>query len=408
MALLDFLFGKKPEKERLKPKNEDEQSRHRLAEEKHIAEERETRFTVNKRGEERLSQLEAQHKTEESNDESKKNSVIIDGREISIDHADYMVNMEAETAYEAHDYPTAIAKYSFLIEKNKNAFQYYKFRGTVYEDMGDDNLAFNDFAKAVELCPDNAGALYRLAMVYQRRNDIKTAIKYLEKAYTYSPTYDNLMGNNYNNILFVHKRVIASNLANFLTQCNRVEEGLNLLNEVISNCPDYSFPYFVKAITLANQGDFKNAASCAKMATELGHPQANSLLAQINARLTNSNSEDRYAKMVDNASFNPFNITTDKALYNTTPLPDLKSVFTNELSNSFSMLYGRMDEDRILSSYIFNLAESYYKNAGYIPKNTLDDIIAAVYSAYKNTSYYNSSITMDDTKYKVYFSLLNK
>ena len=112
--------------------------------------------------------------------------------------------------------------------------------------------------------------------------------------------------------------------------------------------------------------------------------------------------------MVDKASFNPFNITTDKALQNTTPLPDYRNVFARELTNLFSTLNGHMSEDAVVTSYIFNLAESYYNNAGYIPKNSLDDIIESVYSAYQNTSYYNPSISLNDVKYKVYFSLLNR
>lgn len=409
MGLLDFLFGNKKEKERIEKERQAEQERQRIANEKRIAEEREARLAANKKKEEeRLARLKAQKEAEEKA-KSENLSFNICGKEIVLDPENLKVDQEALEAYEKHDYSTAVSKYSSLIEKNSEDFQYYKFRGTVYEDMGNDSLAFKDFTKAVELCPTDAVALYRLAMAYHRKNDMETAIKYLEKAYNYSPTYDNLMGNVFNNILFVHKRVIACNLANFLTQSNRIEEGLKLLDEVISHCPDYSFPHFVKAITLANKGELKAAASCAKKASELGHSQASALLTQINAMLAKANSStDKYTEMVNNATFNPFNITTDPAFRNPNKLPDLTSVFMNELSRSFSMLKDHMDEKSILSSYIFNMAESYYKNAGYIPKDTLDEIIASVYSAYNNISYYNSSITLDDIKYKVYFSLLNR
>lgn len=409
MGLLDFLFGRKSEKERQEKERHAEQERLRLAEEKRIAEEREKRLADNKRKEEaRLAKLKEQREAENEKKGLDMDSITICGHKVVIDPADLKIDQEALIAYESKDYQTAIAKYSILIEKNKEAFQYYKFRGTVYEDMGDDNFAFRDFSKAVELCPTDAIALYRLGMVYYRRKDIEKAITYLEKANKHMPSYDNYMGNVYNNMLFVHKRVIVGNLANFLIQCNRIEDGLKLLNEVITNCPDYSFPYFVKAVVLVNQGDFKNAVSCAKKAKELGYPQADILLAQINAQLSGSNSKDRYAEMVDNASFNPFNITTDRALQNTSQLPDLKSVFINELSKSFSMLSEHMDELNILTSYIFNLAESYYNNAGYIPKNTLDEIIESVYSAYQSTIYYNSSVTLDKIKYQIYYNLLNR
>ena len=181
MGLLDILFGKKAEKERLRKEHEAEQERLRLAQEKRIADEREARLATNKKKEEeRLARLKSQQEADNSTTESVRTSFKIDGREIVVDAADLKIDQEALNAYEAHDYP---------------AFQYYKFRGTVYEDMGDDNSAFNDFAKAVDLCPTDAVALYRLAMVYHRRKDLRTAIKYLEEAYKYSPTYDNLMGN---------------------------------------------------------------------------------------------------------------------------------------------------------------------------------------------------------------------
>lgn len=295
-----------------------------------------------------------------------------------------------------------------MIKRNPTSFQYYKFRGTVYEDKGNDVLAKADFVRAVELCDTDSTALFRLGMVYQRGGDLQSAIKYLEMANSRIDTYDKLMGDTYNNILFVHKRVIAANLANFLSQVNRINEALRILDEVIINCTDYAYPYFVKSIILANKKEYADALALAEKARSLGHAQANALISQLKTKISVTGTPDRYSKMVECATFNPFNITTNPSLQNTNPLPDLTEVFQRELSNSFRMLRGRMDDLTIVSSYIFNLAESYYNNAGYIPKNTLDEIIESVYKALKQTQYSDAVSNIEDLKYKLYYSLLNR
>ena len=207
------------------------------------------------------------------------------GKHINITSEQLEIDSKALHAYETQNYQEAVNLYSQLIEMSPEAHQYYQFRGTAYEDMGNDSLAKKDFEKAVELCPSNSTALYRLGMVYQRKGDLKNAILYLKQAYNHNPTYQDLMGNVYNNILFVHKRVIAANLGNFLTQVGDSAEGLQYIDEVINNCPDYSYPYYVKAITIANQGNLHEASKYALKAANLGNNQAAMLFMQIRQML---------------------------------------------------------------------------------------------------------------------------
>ena len=205
----------------------------------------------------------------------------IDGLNINISKEHLEIDSKALYAYEHKDYNKALMLYSQLINEVPDAHQYYQFRGTVYEDMGNDKMAKADFEKSIQLRPTNAVSLYRLGMVYQREGDLRNAIKFLERAYEHNPTYQNLMGNTYNNILFVHKRIISANLGNFLTQVGRTSEGIKYLDEVIENCPDYSYPYFVKAITLANQGAYAEASKLALKAANLGNNQAANLFMQL-------------------------------------------------------------------------------------------------------------------------------
>lgn len=120
--------------------------------------------------------------------------------------------------------------------------------------------------------------------------------------------------------------------------------------------------------------------------------------------------EDRYTKMVKEATFNPFNITCDPKLQNNTNVPDLRVVFSRELDNLGSKVanvqgYNLKD---LVAGYAFNLVESYYNNAGYVPKNSLDQILEQVYDALKTTRLKSVFSTLDDLKYHCYYGYLHQ
>lgn len=120
--------------------------------------------------------------------------------------------------------------------------------------------------------------------------------------------------------------------------------------------------------------------------------------------------DDRYTKMVKNATFNPFNITCEEHLQATISLPsNFKDVFIKELNELYmkiSYLNGLNKKDMI-KGYAFNLAESYYNNAGYVPKNALDQILEQVYAALLETNFKDEFKTLDDSKYECYYGFLN-
>lgn len=117
---------------------------------------------------------------------------------------------------------------------------------------------------------------------------------------------------------------------------------------------------------------------------------------------------DRYAKMVEQTSFNPFNITINPTLQNTQALPNYQAVFKRELRQTLSnkIIISNIGEKQAIKSYVFNMAESYFNNAGYIPQNTLDEIILQIYNA-ANELGTKSFKSLDDFKYEVYYMLLN-
>ncbi len=124
--------------------------------------------------------------------------------------------------------------------------------------------------------------------------------------------------------------------------------------------------------------------------------------------------DDRYSRMVKNATFNPFNITCDPNLENKNEMPDFRAVFTNELTNTYNRLVAFNEANNretltsMITGYTFNLVESYYKNAGYVPKNTLDKILEQVYDAIQQTGFRVLNWTLDDFKYNCYYGYLNK
>lgn len=131
-------------------------------------------------------------------------------------------------------------------------------------------------------------------------------------------------------------------------------------------------------------------------------------------KMSNSNNikemKDRYSEMVESSTFNPFNITTNPMLQNAIPLPDgMEPIFKQELMRIYSSPVARqhLGNMQILTGYVFNMVESYYKNAGYVPKNTVDAIIELCYHAVSTTAYGAFLESLDGVKYHVYYSLLN-
>lgn len=307
-------------------------------------------------------------------------SITLGGKTITFDEKTkerVALENQALQAYDSKQYQTAINIYNRIIAGAPDEQMYYTRRGTVYEDMGDDVNAKKDFMKAVQMKPDDYLAQFRLGMLYSREKNLEKAVEWLRKSYRNTSTYQSVMGNVYNNALFVHKRVIAYNLGNFLNQIGQKQEGMRILDEVIANCPDYSYPHFSKGLTYFQDGNLVEAEKCMNKAQSLGHPQAGAALSQLiepalalkrsnSVSATDDSLNDKYSRMVENTSFNPFNITTDRNANQNLRFGDLTEVFTNELNdifNNFGPSISMEIFDQILSGYTFNIIESYYNSS---------------------------------------------
>lgn len=123
---------------------------------------------------------------------------------------------------------------------------------------------------------------------------------------------------------------------------------------------------------------------------------------------------DKYSKIIDEATFNPFKITTDPRLNANLKLPEMTSVFRRELEDLFDKLSGIDGGAKMwgnmLAGYAFSMIESYYKNAGYVPKVIMDQILEQIFNALRTSRYASrfSSVTLIDLKDKMYHDLTTK
>jgi tetratricopeptide (TPR) repeat protein len=119
--------------------------------------------------------------------------------------------------YGAQDYSGAVIEFTKAINAQPGNQNFYLMRGTASEDAGDDMQAEKDFKKMLELAPTSFIGAYRLGMVYFRKKDFESAIRWLKVSYNNASDLDlSHAGIGNNNIFFIHKKIIAGNLGNFL------------------------------------------------------------------------------------------------------------------------------------------------------------------------------------------------
>ena len=124
-----------------------------------------------------------------------------------------------------------------------------------------------------------------------------------------------------------------------------------------------------------------------------------------------TNEGDVYSKIIENATYNPFNLSTDPMLNRCVMLPDVRNVFRRELESTFdnlgSISLPQSQWERLLSGYIFSLLESYFKNAGVLPQKAMDIIIEQVYDAVMTSRYKSrfGSLTLRSLKDRMYHAL---
>lgn len=354
--------------------------------------------------------------------ENKSVNFTLNGKTVSTDMNVLAQTMplfdKAKVLYESKQYSEAARLFSQMIELQPENANWYIYRGTTYEDMGLDAKAKPDFEKAVRLAPSDSLALYRLGMLYSRKNNYEKAVEYLQRSFDNFHYIENPLGKGLdNNLLFIHKKKIGNNLGHYLIQLGKNEIAYRILDDVITNCPDYSYAYYTKGLGLVGEKKYIESIALLGKAQELGHPQAAGLLnlvfMQANVVDEKPSFEDRYSEMVRTTSFNPFNISLNPEDNDAVQMADLTTVFQRELNSLFSKLQTGLDLKvfvQILTGYAFSLIESWYNNAGMVPKKAMDEILRQVYDACSKTdqSQYLKKFSFEDFKYHLYYNLTHK
>lgn len=119
--------------------------------------------------------------------------------------------------------------------------------------------------------------------------------------------------------------------------------------------------------------------------------------------------EDRYSEMVRTATFNPFKLTVNPLLNKDLQFGNMISIFKKELCSTVPIMIGNgYSAKEAIEAYTFNMIESYYNNAGFVPKAMSDVIFEQIYEAAKQTIYASHICSLDDFKYKLYWTFTHQ
>ncbi len=300
---------------------------------------------------------------------------------------DYEINPDAMVysqqgldKYQQKDYAGSVTAFTKAINAQPTNQNFYTMRGTAYEDMGNDIDAEKDFRKTLELLPTDSVAAYRLGMVYFRKQDFENAVKWLKISHANSTGLGlEHVGITNNNIFFVHKKIIAGNLGNFLTQLKRYDEGYKYLDEAIKLDPNYANPYMTKGLALVQSGKQDEGMKYIKKASELGDPKAPAVLQMLNGLLGGSQKTN---------SSNPLNIVDDPQLNRMHKLPNLVAGFANDLMIYYRALddrHGSVTIDQFISLTVYYsidlLIEYRDKALNTLPSSIIEDVKRQVLEA---------------------------
>ncbi len=79
----------------------------------------------------------------------------------------------------------AIGFFNKAIKYDENNYEAYYYRGCAYSNNFNNEQAFHDWNKAIELKPDYADPYFNIGLIYRRQNDYSMACYYFKLAEKY-------------------------------------------------------------------------------------------------------------------------------------------------------------------------------------------------------------------------------
>jgi len=331
---------------------------------------------------------------------------------IKINTDSQMLNFQQQAInyYDNKDYQKALVYASKAIDRDSSNNYNYNLRASIKEDMGDVDGALEDFKKTLYYGEDWYAIYHSIATLYLKKQEPSMALKAIEIAFKLKESNKNIE----QNLPYVMPGGIVKRVELYVMYANKANAELQLkqhdraerdIEKSIELNPNYARAYYLKGMNYLAMNDKTKGLRFLNIAAEKGDAFALMMLSQLGQ----SQKNDKYSQMIDNAVFNPFKLTTASQLQVTQNLPDLVNVFKGELQNYAhnAMIRQLQDDKTIVKSYVFNLIESYYNNAGYVPQNALDQVLDQVYKAMQNTDFKNTFRSFDNFKYEIYYSFLN-
>ncbi len=95
-------------------------------------------------------------------------------------------------ALEAEDYPTAIERFSALIDHAPDFAEGWNGRATTYYMMGEYGLSISDVEHVLALNPRHFAALSGLAFMFETMDEPEMALKALHAAHELTPNRTNI------------------------------------------------------------------------------------------------------------------------------------------------------------------------------------------------------------------------
>lgn len=300
------------------------------------------------------------------------------GKEIKLNHNGYSFSSLGIESYLQSDFLKAVEYFSKAIFYQPDNPNFYTWRGTAFEDIGQDQEASKDFLKTLEIKPTDFLASYRLGMVYYRKNDFDNAIKWLKISYDSAIKLTELgvdMSKNIgiNNIFIVDTKIIANNLGSFLIQIGKYDESLKYIDKSIELDPNYHFAYLSKGLAYLQMNLEDKAIPFLIKAKKLGNPKADSILREL----------EKKNVIIQN----PLNISDNPELSKYHSIPDITSVFVLELKNCYAIAQGDLKSMKeITEVYAVSMLISYNNNAKIVPMCIIDSILIQIFNASIQTS----------------------
>jgi tetratricopeptide (TPR) repeat protein len=155
----------------------------------------------------------------------------------------FVAEIARRHAAENKDQIEPIAEFTKIIEANPNDVLAWFARARCYQEVGQHDLAIDDYSRAIELDQTYPEAYNNCGAVYAEVGDYKTAIDYYDRAivldYQYAEPYNN-------------RGVIYADQGDHKTAIANFDQAINL-------DPRFAVAYSNRGTSYAKQGDYKNA-----------------------------------------------------------------------------------------------------------------------------------------------------